>query len=107
MLLVLKGPCFEKKGSNALKTEKCNRYIMLRRAVSESGVSMPELMDQQCRLVPSLQHQTECPYRYFRWMTYGIFGKNRKFENFLIFVETSPITIYERFCSDKNAYHWL
>ena len=27
---------------------------------------MPELMDQQCRLVQSLQHQTECPYRYFR-----------------------------------------
>ena len=41
------------------------------------------------------------------WTTYGIFGKNRKFEDFLIFVETSPITMYERFCSDKNAYHWL
>ena len=27
---------------------------------------MPELMDQQCRLVNSLQHQRECPYRYFR-----------------------------------------
>ena len=27
---------------------------------------MPELMDQQCRLVQSLQHQTECPYRYLR-----------------------------------------
>ena len=27
---------------------------------------MPELRDQQCRLVQSLQHQTECPYRYFR-----------------------------------------
>ena len=27
---------------------------------------MPEPMDQQCRLVQSLQHQTECPYRYFR-----------------------------------------
>ena len=27
---------------------------------------MPELMDQQCRLVQSLQHQIECPYRYFR-----------------------------------------
>ena len=26
---------------------------------------MPELMDQQCRLVQSLQHQTECLYRYF------------------------------------------
>ena len=39
-----------------------------------------------------------------RWMTYGIFGKNRKFG---VFVETSPITLYERFCSDKNAYHWL
>ena len=42
-----------------------------------------------------------------RWITYGIFGKNRKFEDFLIFVETSLITISERFCSDKNAYHWL
>ena len=27
---------------------------------------MPELMDQQYRLVQSLQHQTDCPYRYFR-----------------------------------------
>ena len=27
---------------------------------------MPELRDQQCRLVQSLQHQTECPDRYFR-----------------------------------------
>ena len=27
---------------------------------------MPELMDQQCRLVQSLQHQIECPYSYFR-----------------------------------------
>ena len=27
---------------------------------------MPELMDQQCRLVQSLQHQTEYLYRYFR-----------------------------------------
>ena len=27
---------------------------------------MPELMDQQCRLAQSLQHQTGCPYRYFR-----------------------------------------
>ena len=27
---------------------------------------MAELMDQQCGLVQSLQHQTECPYRYFR-----------------------------------------
>ena len=27
---------------------------------------MPEIMDQQCRLVQSLQHQTEYPYRYFR-----------------------------------------
>ena len=27
---------------------------------------MPELRDQQCRLVQFLQHQTECPYRYFR-----------------------------------------
>ena len=27
---------------------------------------MPELMDQQRRLVQSLQHQIECPYRYFR-----------------------------------------
>ena len=27
---------------------------------------MLELMDQQCRLVQSLQHQAECPYRYFR-----------------------------------------
>ena len=42
-----------------------------------------------------------------RWMTYGIFEKNPKFEDFLVFVETSPITLYERFCSDKNAYHWL
>ena len=33
--------------------------------------------------------------------------KNRKFGDFLIFVETSPITLYERFCNDKNAYHWL
>ena len=37
----------------------------------------------------------------------GIFGKYRKFEDFLIFVEASPITIYGRFYSDKNAYHWL
>ena len=28
-----------------------------------------------------------------RWMIYGIFGKNRKFEDFLIFLETSPIII--------------
>ena len=27
---------------------------------------MSELRDQQRRLVQSLQHQTECPYRYFR-----------------------------------------
>ena len=27
---------------------------------------MPELIDQQYRLVQSLQHQTECPYRCFR-----------------------------------------
>ena len=27
---------------------------------------MPGLMNQQCRLVQSLQHQTECPYRYVR-----------------------------------------
>ena len=27
---------------------------------------MPELMGKQCRLVQSQQHQTECPYRYFR-----------------------------------------
>ena len=27
---------------------------------------MPELIDQQCRLVQSLQHQTVCPYRYFK-----------------------------------------
>ena len=27
---------------------------------------MSELMDQQYRLVQFLQHQTECPYRYFR-----------------------------------------
>ena len=27
---------------------------------------MPEVMDQQCRLLQSLQHQTEWPYRYFR-----------------------------------------
>ena len=27
---------------------------------------MPELMDQQYKLVQSLQHQTECSYRYFR-----------------------------------------
>ena len=40
---------------------------MLARAVLRSAVvSMPELMDQQCRLVQSLQHQTECSYRYFR-----------------------------------------
>ena len=39
---------------------------MLTRAVLESGVSMPDIMDQQCRLVQSLQHQTEYPYRYFR-----------------------------------------
>ena len=39
---------------------------MLTRAVSESGVNMPELMDQQCGLVWFLQHQTECPYKYFR-----------------------------------------
>ena len=38
---------------------------MLTRAVLESGVSMPEIMDQQPRLVQSLQHQTEYPYRYF------------------------------------------
>ena len=37
----------------------------------------------------------------------GFSKKNRKFEDFLIFVETSPITIYERFYSDKNAYHGL
>ena len=40
-------------------------------------------------------------------MTYGIFEKNQKFEDFLIFVEMSPITLYERFSSDKNTYHWL
>ena len=34
---------------------------MLTRAAWESGVNMPELMDQQCRLDQSLQHQTECP----------------------------------------------
>ena len=34
-------------------------------------------------------------------MTYGIFGKNRKFEDSLIFVETSSITIYERFAMIK------
>ena len=27
---------------------------------------MPKLMDQQCRLVQSLQYQTKCPNRYFR-----------------------------------------
>ena len=27
---------------------------------------MTKLMDQQCRLVQFLQHQTECPFRYFR-----------------------------------------
>ena len=26
---------------------------------------MPELMDQQCSLFQFLQHQRECPYRYF------------------------------------------
>ena len=44
---------------------------------------------------------------YLRRMTYGTLGKNRKFEDFLISVKTSPITLYERFSSDKNAYHWL
>ena len=38
---------------------------MLTRAVLESGVSMSEIMDQQPRLVQSLQHQTEYPNRYF------------------------------------------
>ena len=33
--------------------------------------------------------------------------ENQKCEDFLIFVETSPIIIYECFCGDKNAYHWL
>ena len=42
-----------------------------------------------------------------RWMTYGIFGKNKKFEGFLIFLEKSPKIPCERFCSNKNAYHWL
>ena len=42
-----------------------------------------------------------------RWMTYGIFGKNQKFEDFLIFVKTSPITLYECFYNDKNAPHWF
>ena len=42
-----------------------------------------------------------------RWMTSGMFGKKNFLEDFLIFVETSPITIYECFCSDKNAYHWF
>ena len=42
-----------------------------------------------------------------RWMTYGIFAKNQKFADFLVFAETSPIIICESFCSDKNAYHWL
>ena len=39
---------------------------MLTRVVWESGVSIPELIDQHCRLVQFLQHQTECPYKYFR-----------------------------------------
>ena len=38
---------------------------MLTKAVLESGVTIAEIMDQQCRLVQSLQHQTEYPYRYF------------------------------------------
>ena len=38
---------------------------MLTIAVLESGVSMPEIMDQLCRLVQPLQHETESPYRYF------------------------------------------
>ena len=38
---------------------------MLTRGVLESGVSAPEIMDQQCRFVQPLQLQTEYPYMYF------------------------------------------
>ena len=40
-------------------------------------------------------------------MTCGIFGKNQKFEDFLIFVETSPITIYERLSLSLSLTYFL
>ena len=53
------------KGLVLKKTLECfegrnNRYC-LTKAVWESGVSMPDLMEKQCMLVQSLQHRTECP----------------------------------------------
>ena len=69
---MLKRSSFEKK-PQILKTEKCNNTSWvtvigtnLTRAVSESGIIMAEIMDQQCRLFQSLKYQTEYPYKYFR-----------------------------------------
>ena len=67
MLLVLKGPCFEKKPQMFLR---CNRCNVIGNAYKSSlrvrGQHTPELTNQRFGLVQSLQHQTEFTYEYFK-----------------------------------------
>ena len=64
---MLKGSSFEKsldclRQKNVIICNNANKSMQLESQKS----ACQKMMDQQCRLVQSLQHQTEYPYRYFR-----------------------------------------